>query len=370
MRTRRFKLLSSLARQVRGLVAREAVELEVREFGDATVARFKGDILRGEDVPIVGRQLLSLAERKDHRELILDCSSVQLISSRAMGMLIALDRRIKEIDGRLRLYGLGPEIHKVFAITGLDKIFEIQKNLEEALDASHADSSRRLMWNRAAGWEAKGEHDKAIADYNDLIRMDPKKAAAYMARGRAWLAKGDSAKSIADHARAIRYEQDNALAGATGLALVEKQVCDRAVADFTKAIEIDPHDQQSWCNRGTARMWNRQYDAALVDYNQALQFDPRDVIALPQRFVAACNARLTNLGAPPNEASLKAKPAGQPLEALKAYGEEGAEERPSPPSAGAVARARVLRAVLGKEGAEEQPGAPLGPRRSGGLLKR
>jgi hypothetical protein len=140
--------------------------------------------------------------------------------------------------------------------------------------------------------------------------------------------------------------------------LVEKQVCDKAVADFTKAIEIDPQDKQSWCNRGTVRMWNGQYDEALTDYNQALRRDPKDVIALPQRFVAACNARLKKQGGSPSEASLRPEPAGQPRQLPKAYGKEGTEEHPSPPSAGAVARAKVLKAASGEEGAEEQPSAP------------
>ena len=38
---------------------------------------------------------------------------------------------------------------------------------------------------RAAAYENKGEHDKAIADLNQALRLDPNDAAAYSAF--AWL---------------------------------------------------------------------------------------------------------------------------------------------------------------------------------------
>ena len=35
-------------------------------------------------------------------------------------------------------------------------------------------------------WSDKKEYDKAIADYNEAIRLDPKDANAYINRGMAW----------------------------------------------------------------------------------------------------------------------------------------------------------------------------------------
>src|SRR5882724_10035228 len=56
------------------------------------------------------------------------------------------------------------------------------------------------------------DHDLAIADYNEAIRLDPKNAAAYNNRGFAYGQKGDYDKALADFSEAIRLKPDYAVA--------------------------------------------------------------------------------------------------------------------------------------------------------------
>ena len=58
------------------------------------------------------------------------------------------------------------------------------------------------------GWAYvnKGEHKKAIADYNEVIHLDPKCAAAYSCRGRAYANIGDCDKAVADYNRALQID--------------------------------------------------------------------------------------------------------------------------------------------------------------------
>src|SRR5213082_1238932 len=59
--------------------------------------------------------------------------------------------------------------------------------------------------------EASAEYDKAIADYDEVIRLDPKDVSAYIYRGCAYHGKGDYDKAIADYDEAIRLDPKYAL---------------------------------------------------------------------------------------------------------------------------------------------------------------
>ena len=53
-----------------------------------------------------------------------------------------------------------------------------------------ADETLRLLKCVGIMWKTKGEYDKAIADYNEALRLDPKRVVTYDNRGYAWYAKG------------------------------------------------------------------------------------------------------------------------------------------------------------------------------------
>lgn len=50
---------------------------------------------------------------------------------------------------------------------------------------------------------------------------------------------------------------------------------DGAIADYTKAIELNPKYVEAYCNRGTAELQKRDYDGAYADGNQAIAIDPK-----------------------------------------------------------------------------------------------
>jgi len=50
-----------------------------------------------------------------------------------LGVLIRLRKRAEAIHGRVVICGLRPELHKVFKISKLDRLFDFYSNEEEAL---------------------------------------------------------------------------------------------------------------------------------------------------------------------------------------------------------------------------------------------
>src|ERR1700730_5666254 len=90
-----------------------------------------------------------------------------------------------------------------------------------------------------------GDPDRNIAGCT-MVAEDPAespktRAIAFVGRGLAWQRKGDRDRAIADFTDAIRLDPNNALAyNNRGLAWNEKGDHDRAIADLTQAIRIDP----------------------------------------------------------------------------------------------------------------------------------
>src|SRR5271165_6162186 len=61
---------------------------------------------------------------------------------------------------------------------------------------------------RAWTWGEKRQFDKAIADYTETIRLNPRFARAYWHRGWAWNEKKEFDKGLADYAEARRIESN------------------------------------------------------------------------------------------------------------------------------------------------------------------
>jgi tetratricopeptide (TPR) repeat protein len=66
--------------------------------------------------------------------------------------------------------------------------------------------------NRGTAWSAKQEYEKALADFGEAIRLDPKFARAYCNRGVAYSNKGNYDKAIGDFTEVIRLDPKSAFA--------------------------------------------------------------------------------------------------------------------------------------------------------------
>jgi anti-sigma B factor antagonist len=109
--------------------------LDIEEVGDVTVARFiDKKILDETNIQIIGNQLFGLVDEDRREKIVLDFSSVEYLSSAALGKLITLDKKVKAARGKLRLCSIRPDIYEVFAITKLNKLFDIYENQEKALE--------------------------------------------------------------------------------------------------------------------------------------------------------------------------------------------------------------------------------------------
>ena len=135
----------------------------------------------------------------------------------------------------------------------------------------------RLYYNRGIEYDEKRDYDRAIADYNEVIHLDPIYAKAYCDRGNAWRNKGDLDRAIADYNEVIRLDPKDAKAyNSRGIASRAKGDLDSAIADYNEAIRLDPKDAGCYKNRGVANLYAGSLSRALADLNQASELKPKD----------------------------------------------------------------------------------------------
>src|SRR5262249_3443304 len=119
----------------------------------------------------------------------------------------------------------------------------------------------------------------------------------------------DNNRAIADSSEAIRLDPRSALAMSfRGVGYANKGEYERAIADFNDAIRIDPKSTHAFRNRGVVYALKDDYSRTIPDFNVANRLDPNNALAFCNRGKAkrkikdvsanADIARARQLGAP------------------------------------------------------------------------
>jgi anti-sigma B factor antagonist len=108
--------------------------LDVNQVGDVTVVRFRDQkIVEDINIQELGAELFHLIEVENRGKLLLNFSTVDFLSSAALGKLITLHKKVKVNSGVLKLSNIRPEIYEVFTITKLNRLFDIKDDEADAL---------------------------------------------------------------------------------------------------------------------------------------------------------------------------------------------------------------------------------------------
>ena len=108
--------------------------LTVSQLKDISVVEFTNNkILDEANIADIQNTLNALIDEQPSPKLLLDFSTVDHLSSAALGALINVNNRIRQKNGQLRLANIKPQIYEVFVITKLNKLFRIHGTRDEAL---------------------------------------------------------------------------------------------------------------------------------------------------------------------------------------------------------------------------------------------
>jgi tetratricopeptide (TPR) repeat protein len=152
--------------------------------------------------------------------------------------------------------------------------------------------------SRAELYEQKGLRDKAIEDYRAVNKLDAKNEMALNSLKRLGVAPiqeqaskevWDSCfnQSISDDARigfctqlidggSLSKEYLSAVYVSRGFSYNKKSLYDKAIADFSKAIEIKPDYTDAYLRRGGVYYKKGNLDEAIADYKEVVKLDPKN----------------------------------------------------------------------------------------------
>lgn len=112
----------------------DRAHLDVQHEGGVVVVSFLDrKILDELNITRIEEELFDLVDGTPNIRLVLDFSNVEHLSSRALGTLISLMKRVHMQDGTLALANIAERIFEVFKITRLDRSFDIYASREQAV---------------------------------------------------------------------------------------------------------------------------------------------------------------------------------------------------------------------------------------------
>lgn len=136
---------------------------------------------------------------------------------------------------------------------------------------------------QAQEYSLQAEYDRAIAIYTEAIALAPGSAVAWFGRGYCRAARGENEKAIADFNEALRLDLGLLpdYASAVSQAFCERaerhlsdKEYDRALADFDQGIRLQATASElrgyRWYRRGMCQLARGDYAAAIADFDAAL----------------------------------------------------------------------------------------------------
>jgi tetratricopeptide (TPR) repeat protein len=139
-----------------------------------------------------------------------------------------------------------------------------------------------VFGNRGGAYYGKKDYDRAIANYDQAIRLDSKSAIAFCNRGVAYAAKKNYDRAIADCNEALRLGPDLAgVLGDRGLVHLMMGSFAQTLADYDAALRHAPGDAHYLYGRGLAKAGTGDTAGAEADKDaaKAAQADIAEVFA-------------------------------------------------------------------------------------------
>ena len=180
-----------------------------------------------------------------------------------------------------------PTLRKAYMQRGIlrEKLAKFEEGMEDFTKAIELQTDVRYeniikfkadaYFNRAMMYMHLEKWDECLRDINASIELDPDNGRAYVFKKTAEenLKRGNKITSIDEEKDREFYAQHWVEKGDS---LYHKKDYFSAIDAYTKAIEINPNNDEAWNNLGVISSTFKEYQTAIEFYNEAIKIKPKD----------------------------------------------------------------------------------------------
>ncbi len=114
----------------------EESQLIVEQAGEVTIVGFsEPTLLNSYHVNESAKELYNLIEKQGHRWIVLDLSTIKMLSSQTLGVFLNARHKLEKLGGKVVISGIDPKLSRVFRITNLDSVFEFFADTSLAVES-------------------------------------------------------------------------------------------------------------------------------------------------------------------------------------------------------------------------------------------
>jgi Flp pilus assembly protein TadD len=136
---------------------------------------------------------------------------------------------------------------------------------------------------RGISYALAGRSQEALADCTTAIQLRPDNPAAYSERARVYVELGEKTLALSDYTEVIRLRPDAEAYLARGSLHHELGSYDQALADCDRALRLRRGDSRAFSLRGLTRYHSGDYAGAVADFTEVIRLDPKDAGAYRAR---------------------------------------------------------------------------------------
>ena len=118
----------------------EEVSMDITMEANAAVVAFKSASITDVDgIAIASEKIKGFIDENQPNRLIFDFEKVKFFSSQVLGLLLDIRHKLQPYNGKVIVSAINPQLHRVFKITNLDKVFKFFPDRESAIETMNTD---------------------------------------------------------------------------------------------------------------------------------------------------------------------------------------------------------------------------------------